>query len=228
MPSADQCVSDDRRRSPRLLRRPAQGASAREGRAARPDRCGVRARRPGRPGADRQARRGAGRVPARPTTAPTCWPASSAPSNILRDEEKKDKTSYAGAADVDAAHRAGGEALAAAIEKVKQDTRRRHQRGELRRRHAGAGRAARAGRCVLRQGDGQRARCGACAPTGSRCCRRSARRRSTWRISPRLRGSTRAWTTGREHFGRDEDKARLHRPFGWILDSLGAGPRLRE
>ena len=34
----------------------------------------------------------------------------------------------------------------------------RHQRGELRRRHAGAGRAARARRCLLRQGHGQRHR----------------------------------------------------------------------
>ena len=51
------------RRPPLLLRRPAQGAPAREGGAARPDRRGVLARRPGRPGADRQARRGAGRVP---------------------------------------------------------------------------------------------------------------------------------------------------------------------
>ena len=80
--------------------------------------------------------------------------------NILRDEEKKDKKSYAGAYDLDRLTEKEELALAAAIESVKQDTRGRHQRGEFRRRHAGAGRAARAGRCVLRQGDGQCARSG--------------------------------------------------------------------
>ena len=48
---------------PRLLRRPAEGASARQGRAPRPHRRVFSLGRPGRPRADRQARRGAGRVP---------------------------------------------------------------------------------------------------------------------------------------------------------------------
>ena len=46
-----------------LLRRSAEGSSARQGRAARSHRRRVLVARPGRPGADRQARRGAGRVP---------------------------------------------------------------------------------------------------------------------------------------------------------------------
>ena len=50
-------------RPARFLRRSSQGPPARQGRAARPDRRGVLARRPGRPRLDRQARRGAGRVP---------------------------------------------------------------------------------------------------------------------------------------------------------------------
>ena len=81
-------------------------------------------------------------------------------TNILRDEEKKDKTSYAGAYDLDKLTEKEELALAAAIESVKQDTRGAIDGGEFRRRHARAGRAARAGRCVLRQGDGQCARSG--------------------------------------------------------------------
>ena len=44
-------------------------------------------------------------------------------TNILRDEEKKDKTSYAGAYDLDKLTEKEELALAAAIEGVKQDTR---------------------------------------------------------------------------------------------------------
>ena len=77
--------------------------------------------------------------------------------NILRDEEKKDKKSYAGAADRQAAARAAGEGAARRHPEGEEGHGRGHQRRELRRRHAGTRRAARSGRCLLRQGDRQRA-----------------------------------------------------------------------
>ena len=79
-------------------------------------------------------------------------------TNILRDEEKKDKKSYAGAADASLAARAAGAGAVRGDPEGEGGHGGRHQRGELRRRHAGAGRAARAGRCLLRQGDRQCAR----------------------------------------------------------------------
>ena len=179
-----------------LLRRPAQGAPAREGRAARPDRCGVSL------GGQDDLALIVKRVEAlgeflKTDDGAVLLAGVKRATNILRDEEKKDKKSYAGADDLDSAEPQGGAALAAAIEKVKQDTRRRHQRGELRRRHAGAGRAARAGRCLLRQGDRQRADAARCAPTASRCSPRSAPPPSTSPTSPRSRADLCAITTAR-------------------------------
>ena len=80
--------------------------------------------------------------------------------NILRDEEKKDKKSHAGAADARAAARAPGEGAACRHPEGEEGHGCRHQRRELRRRHARSGRAARACRCLLRQGDRQRKRGG--------------------------------------------------------------------
>ena len=75
--------------------------------------------------------------------------------NILRDEEKKDKRSYAGAADPRCCASRRRRTLLRGDPEGQEGHGGRHQRGELRRRHAGAGRAARAGRCLLRQGDRQ-------------------------------------------------------------------------
>ena len=110
-----------------------------------------------------------------------------------RDEEKKDKKSYAGDYDPALLREPQEQALARRHPEGEGRHGRRHQRGELRRRHAGAGRAARAGRRLLRQGDRQRRRCRRCARTACTSCRRSAPPPSTSPTSPRSPADPRTW-----------------------------------
>ena len=109
-------------------------------------------------------------------------------SNILRDEEKKDKTSYAGAADAALLREPQEIALYEAIQKVKADTVAAINVENF----AGAMRALAELRApvdaffdkvtVNVTGVTEAARC---APTGSRCCPRSAPPPSTSPTSPR-------------------------------------------
>ncbi len=91
--------ADLRRRPAGLLRRPPEGAAARGGRAPRPRRRGLRARR----NEDdlvrswRESRRST--RSSRPRTAPICWLAYRRAANIVRIEEKKDGAAYPGASD---------------------------------------------------------------------------------------------------------------------------------
>ena len=110
--------------------------------------------------------------------------------NILRDEEKKDKKSYAGEADPDLLSEPQELRARCGDREGEAGHRQGDRGGELRRRHAGVGRAAPPRRCLLRQGDGERRRYEAArepAAPALRDPRRYAQRRRLFqdcRVSP--------------------------------------------
>ena len=87
-----QIVARTRDGPARLLRRAAEGPSARQGCAPRPHRRDLLAARPGRPRAHRQARRGADRVPEdRRRRQPLGWRQARAEHPLHRGEEGQDE-----------------------------------------------------------------------------------------------------------------------------------------
>ena len=110
----------DRLGAARLLRRPAEGASARAGRAPRSGRRGVRARRPGRSPDHRPPRRGARQIPRHRGRQEPARRHKRA-TNIIRIEEKKDNKSYTGAPDAKPIKQPEEKALADAIAAAKKD-----------------------------------------------------------------------------------------------------------
>ena len=132
-------------------------------------RCSRSRRRQDDLAADRPPRRGARQIPWLPTTARACSPAYKRAANILRIEEKKDGTTYHGRPDPHLY-----------LQPEERAACRRDPRREGRGRQGGrAARTSRARwrrspscarcRCVLRQGDGQRAEMPTGARTGSSC-----------------------------------------------------------
>ncbi len=79
-------------------------------------------------------------------------------SNILAIEEKKDKRTFDGAPDEKLFIAEEEKMLAKAIDQVRSGSQRSCGEGRLRRRDGRDGQAASGGRCVLRQGEGQRRR----------------------------------------------------------------------
>ena len=166
---------------------------------------------PGRPRADRQARRGAGRVP---QDRRRRQPAGrrQARQQHPRDEEKKDKKSHAGAADAALLREPQEMALAAAIQKVKADTVAAINVENF----AGAMRALAELRAPVDAFfdkvtvNARRRR--RCAPTAWRCCPRSAPPPSTSPTSPRSPANRHS----RERGARQRESRNARDPCWWI------------